>query len=109
MPLDTWSKKEKEISRKIFDSAYQKEYDSIRNTVLKMTKENDKLNEIWKIGNYIYEKRKEIDHKYDYRYSILLHVFGQLLSEHWFKIEDLDGLDEEKIKRIICLSKSYQD
>ncbi len=56
--------------------------------------------EIWELEDYVYEKRKEIDNKYDYRYSALIHVFGRLVKEGWIKMKDLEGLGEEKVQRI---------
>ena len=56
--------------------------------------------EIWGLEDYLYEKRKEIDNKYDYRYSVLIHVFGRLVKEGWITMKDLEGLEEEKVQKI---------
>jgi len=108
----TWSKKEKELSRKIFDIAHDRELntiiDKIRNDIA-----NIKISEkyrIWKIHDYLSEKRKEMDIKYDYRYSVLIRVFGRLLYEGFINENDLNGLSEEKIQRIKSFAeiiKSY--
>lgn len=50
------------------------------------------------------KKRREIDGKYDYRYSQLVLVFGRLLNEGWLEIDDLEGLDEDKITKIKLLT-----
>ncbi|MGC9998318.1 MAG: hypothetical protein ABSE79_23620 [Terriglobia bacterium] len=44
--------------------------------------------------------RREVDRKYDYRYSRLITVFGRLLMEGWIAEADLDGLAEDKLQRI---------
>jgi len=41
-----------------------------------------------------------MDHKYDYRYSVLLSVFSRLLAEGWLSVDDIMGLSEEKQERI---------
>lgn len=46
------------------------------------------------------EKREEINIKYDYRYSVLILVFARLLKEGWITVNDLEGLEEDKIDRI---------
>ena len=51
------------------------------------------------------ERRKEIDRKYDYRYSQLRHVFGRLLYEKRLREEELHGLREDKLKSIRFLAK----
>ena len=49
--------------------------------------------------------RKEIDRKYDYRYSQLTQVFGRLLYENRLRQEELCGLREDKLKPIRSFAK----
>jgi hypothetical protein len=46
---------------------------------------------------------REIDNKYDYRYSVLILVFARLMKDGWLMIDDLKGLGQEKIDRIVSL------
>jgi len=46
-----------------------------------------------------------IDHKYDYRYSQLTHVFGRLVQESRLSAEELRGLREDKLKSIRSFAK----
>ena len=48
--------------------------------------------DLWDLEHYLTQRRKEIDRKYDYRYSQLDLVFGRLLREKWIAEEDLRGL-----------------
>lgn len=57
------------------------------------------------LEHYLTERRKEIDRKYDYRYSQLRHVFGRLLYEGRVSEEDLRGLRDDKLKSIRSLAK----
>lgn len=52
------------------------------------------------IHDFLTEKRNEVDEKYDYRYSVLILVFARLLREGWIELDDLKGLDENKITKI---------
>jgi hypothetical protein len=55
---------------------------------------------------YLTERRKEIDRKYDYRYSQLTQVFGKLLYEKRLREEEeLRGLREDKLKSIRSFAK----
>ena len=54
---------------------------------------------------YLTQRRKEIDRKYDYRYSRLTQVFGRLLYEKRVREEELRGLREDKLKAIRSLAK----
>ena len=95
-----WSQKEKSISRTAFDKAYRNQCDRIIKTIRQKVDGLSEPKGIWELEDYLYEKRKEIDNKYDYRYSVLLPVFGLLVKEGWITMNDLEGLGEEKIERI---------
>jgi Photoprotection regulator fluorescence recovery protein len=52
------------------------------------------------LESYLTQRRKEIDGKYDYRYSRLTHVYGRLLHENRLREEELRGLREDKLEAI---------
>ena len=95
-----WSKNEKTIARKAFDKAYERETRKLTNEVKEMAATIKAPEDIWKLHDFLEEKRNEIDDKYDYRYSQLLFVFGRLLREGWLNEADLEGLNEDKITKI---------
>ena len=99
-----WSQKEKIISRDVFDKAYRNECKDIIKTVRQKVGSLSEPKEIWGLEDYLCEKRKEIDNKYDYRYSVLITVFSRLVAEGWIKVKDLEGLGKEKIERIQLLT-----
>ena len=61
--------------------------------------------DLWDLEHYLTQHRKEIDRKYDYRYSRLTHVFGRLLYEKRLREEELRGLGEDKLKSIRSIAK----
>jgi len=60
--------------------------------------------DLWRRHDLPIEKRREIDDKYDYQYSILILVFARLIKEGWIDMDDLQCLREEKIERILDLA-----
>jgi len=42
-------------------------------------------------------RRKEIDAKYEFKYSVLLLVFGDLVREGRITLDELHGLAEDKL------------
>jgi len=56
--------------------------------------------EIWKIDDYLRKNRRDMDSKYDYRYSILIIVFGKLMREGLILDSDIDKLSQDKIDAI---------
>ena len=94
----TWSPGQKKAARAAFDLAIAREFKAIRQHVEAMLKNNAEDRVIWKLEEYLYEKRREIDQKYDYRYSVLMLVFPRLVHEGWLTLDELDGIGEEKVE-----------
>jgi hypothetical protein len=98
MGLDLkWSRAEKEAARRAFDTAYERECASIRGKLKEMIDASATPEDLWKIHDYLTKQRNQTDEKYDYRYSVLPHVFARLLLDGWLTGSDLDGLSDDKI------------
>jgi hypothetical protein len=57
------------------------------------------------LEHFLTQRRKEIDRKYEYKYSQLTQVFGRLLHEQRLCAEELRGLREDKLKSIRSFAK----
>jgi len=101
----TWSRSEKVIARAAFDAALGRELHEVIQETKKMASQIQQSSDLWDLEHYLTQRRKEIDRKYDYRYSQLTHVFGRLLHEKRLCEEDLRGLREDKLKSIRSLAK----
>src|ERR1700693_1917004 len=101
-----WSKSEKIIARKAFDAALGRELHEVIQEAKKMASQIQQSSDLWDLELYLTERRKEIDRKYDYRYSQLTQVFGRLLYEKRLReAEELRGLREDKLKSIRSFAK----
>jgi hypothetical protein len=65
-----------------------------------MASQIQQSSDLWDLEHYLTQRRKEIDRKYDYRYSQLTHVFGKLLYENRLREDELRGLREDKLNLI---------
>ena len=101
----TWSRSERAAARKAFDAALGRELHEVIQEAKQMASQIRQSSDLWDLEYYLTQRRKEIDRKYDYRYSQLTDVFGRLLQENRLREEDLHGLREEKLKSI----HSYAD
>jgi hypothetical protein len=70
-----------------------------------MASQIQQSSDLWDLEHYLTQRRKEIDRKYDYRYSQLTQVFGRLLYEKRLRQEELCGLREDKLKPIRSFAK----
>ncbi len=96
-----WSPAEKKIAHAAFESALSLERTAIRRDIEAMLAGSADAAEIWTIRDYLNDKARELDEKYDFRYSVLIGVFARLLADGWLTLEDLTGLDATKLE-LIC-------
>jgi hypothetical protein len=102
---ESWSKKEKAVARQAFENAYEKECKDLIKQIQKRANEANDPNDIWRLHDFLAERTREIENKYDYRYSMLIFVFARLMKEGWIKVGDLEGLSEDKIAKIRYLAE----
>jgi hypothetical protein len=100
-----WSKSEKAIARTAFDAALKRELQEVMRKTKQMANQIKEPADVWELEHYLTQHRKEIDRKYDYRYSQLTQVFGRLLYEKRLGEEELGGLREDKLKSIRSFAK----
>jgi len=100
-----WSSSEKAVARTAFDAARKRELHDVMQETKQMASQINEPADLWDLEHYLTQHRKEIDRKYDYRYSRLTHVFGRLLYEKRLREEELRGLGEDKLKSIRSIAK----
>ncbi|MBI4228112.1 MAG: hypothetical protein HY693_00175 [Deltaproteobacteria bacterium] len=92
-----WSTREKKIARAAYEKAYKAEMQQIHEAVYKKVKDFRDENDVWRLHDYLTRKRREVDEKYDYRYSVLIFVLGRVLREGLISDEDVEGLSHDKV------------
>ena len=95
---EKWTKSQKVHARELFDLALSREYDDLIKTVNSTKIETPE--EVWDLHDMLGKKRKELNGKYDYRYSQLIFVFAQLVRGGYLTLEELEPIGEEKLKQI---------
>jgi len=100
-----WSRSEKAIARTAFDTALKQEHQKVIQETKQIANQINEPADLWDLEHYLTQRRKEIDRKYEYKYSQLTHVFGRLLHEQRLCEEELRGLREDKLKSIRSFAK----
>src|SRR5215467_6131813 len=101
----TWSRSEKALARRAFDAALKRELQDVMRKAKQKANQIKEPTDVWELERYLSERRKDIDRKYDYRYSQLTQVLGRLLYEKWLGEEELGGLREDKLNSIRSFAK----
>lgn len=100
-----WTDLEKKIARTAFDKAYEREVEVLLKQVLEEVGAIAEVKDLWRLHDFLSAKRHEVEGKYDYRYSVLLFTFAELLKEGWLHISDLEGLDRDKLSKVSALAR----
>lgn len=107
MPLTQtqWSTEEKQLAEAVLQQAYKQEINSLINTVRQTITNLTEIDELWQVHDLLSAKRYELDGKYDTRESMLVFTLAQLLKENLIVLQDLEGLDKDKLAKISSLGK----
>ncbi|HEV8604304.1 MAG TPA: hypothetical protein VGQ99_02990 [Tepidisphaeraceae bacterium] len=68
----TWSHAQKKAARLAFDLAAERDTQAILREVEGMLRNSKDPRVVWRIEDYLYERRREHDRVFDYRYSVLI-------------------------------------
>ena len=104
-----WSRSEKVIARKAFDAALGRELHEVIQEAKEMASQIQQSSDLWDLEHYLTQRRKEIDHKYDFRGSRLTDVLGRLLYENRLGEKELRGLREDKLESIRSFAQFLRD
>jgi hypothetical protein len=100
MSEGNWKAAEKKLARRVFESALQTELAEVMAKFKELAANAEIPDDMWAIQDYLARAQREIDRKYDFRYSQLEVVFGLLMREKRIEEQDLNGLGEEKLSTI---------
>jgi steroid 5-alpha reductase family enzyme len=101
-----WSPSEKRLARELFEHALHAELNETVAESKARAAAVTSPEQMWSIRAFLAQRQREIDEKYDYRYSQLLLVFSRLVREGRLREEQLAGLSEDKlsiVKRFLSL------
>ena len=100
MDPDHWSPAEKRIARRVFDAALERELAQVMAEFKRRAAAATLPQDMWAVEEYLAQAGRDIDTKYDYRYSVLEFVFARLLREGRIEDSELDGLSNDRLERI---------
>jgi len=92
-----WTASEKRVARRAFDAALQRELADVMAEFKRRAAAVKEPEDMWAVERFLAAAGKDIDAKYDYRYSQLEIVFARLLREGRIAEHDLQGLSEDKL------------
>jgi hypothetical protein len=101
-----WTEAEKKLSRRAFEVALQAELADVLQDFKARAAAVQTSEDMWPIEHFLNQRRRELDARYDYRYSQLISVFGRLIREGRLTEAHLEGLSQDKLEFIQRIASS---
>ena len=89
-----------DVALRAFDRALSKELEALIRDAKGRGREGRGALRVVGLESWLTMRRREIDRRYDYRYSVLPLVFAHLLRDGRLTEDDLHGLGQEKLDLI---------
>ena len=105
--MNNFTKSEKKVAKELFELAKQRDYEKLKNDINSF--QLDSPNNIWELRDFLNNKAKEFDRKYDYRYSILDELFSYLIIEELLSIEELKNLSQDHQNIIVSMVENIKN
>ena len=100
MTSDHWTHAEKRIARRVFDAALQRELAQLMAEFKRRAAAASQPDDLWAIERFLSKAGRDINARYDFRYSVLEFVFAGLLREGLIESGELAGLADDRLTRI---------
>lgn len=101
-----WSPAEKVAARRAFDLALSRKLEDTVREARERAARITETSDLWELEAWLGEQRRRIDRDFDYRYSVLPHVFASLLRDGRLTEGDLLGLAPDKLDAIRHIARS---
>ncbi|MEB3327210.1 MAG: hypothetical protein VKI39_05825 [Synechococcus sp.] len=103
--LEGWTASEQSIAREAFDRAYGRAVEQLVVSVRQKSELLSSAETVWQLHDYLSIERHTIEGRFDFRLEGILFIFASLVKDHLLQIEELAGLDAEKLAKIEAMSR----
>jgi hypothetical protein len=104
MKLSGWSESEQAIAKTAFDSAYTRAVDGLIAAVRTQVDGLKSAETVWELHDFLSIQRHVIEGRFDFRAEGILFVFASLVKEGLLQLDELQGLDQEKLGKVKAMS-----
>ena len=103
--LEGWTETEQAVAREAFDRAYGRAVEQLVASVRSKAASLSSAETVWQLHDYLSIERHTIEGRFDFRLDGILFVFASLVKDSLLEIDELAGLDAEKLAKITAMSR----
>jgi len=103
--LEGWTDSEQAVARNAFDRAYSRSIDRLVLAIRNRSEQLSNAESVWALHDFLSIERHTIEGRFDFRVEGILFVFASLVKDQLLSLDELDGLDAEKLSKIAAMSR----
>lgn len=103
--VEGWTEQEQDVAREAFARAYARAVERLVAMVRSKAGELSTADSVWQLHDFLSIERHTIEGRFDFCFEGLLFVFASLVKDHLLLIDELSGLDAEKLAKIAAMSR----
>ena len=105
LTLTGWTEQEQAVARSAFESAYNRAIQGLIAAVKTQAASLGDVNSVWELHDFLSIQRHVIEGRFDFRFEGILFVFASLIKEGLLHVDELQGLDSEKLGKISAMAR----
>ena len=103
--VEGWTEIEQEVAREAFARAYARAIQTLVASVQVRAAGLNGADSVWQLHDFLSIERHTIEGRFDFRYEGILFVFASLVKDQLLQLEELSGLDSEKMAKISAMAR----
>jgi hypothetical protein len=103
--LAGWTDHEQAIAKQAFDSAYGRAIAGLTETLRERVMALKGAEDVWQLHDFLSIQRHSIEGHFDFRLDGILFVFASLVKDKLLTLDELAGLEAEKLAKINAMSR----
>jgi hypothetical protein len=103
--LEGWTESEQGVARSAFSRAYERAVQLLVEQVQSRAAALHSAETLWQLHDFLSIQRHTMEGRFDFRLDGILFVFASLVKESLLDMDELAGLDAEKLAKISAMSR----
>lgn len=100
-----WSEQEQVLARQAFEQAYVRAIAQLIATIQARASSLTSADSVWQLHDYLSIERHTIEGRFAFQLEGILFVFASLVKEGLLQLDELSGLDDEKLAKVTAMSR----
>ncbi|MFN7898772.1 MAG: hypothetical protein ACK5N0_03775 [Synechococcaceae cyanobacterium] len=100
-----WTQSELALAREVFDRAYERAIDRLVLAVRSRSAALTSADAVWALHDFLSIQRHSMEGRFHFQVEGILFVFAGLVKEDLLRLEELAGLERDKLAKIAAMAR----